>query len=385
MRTTLLIAALTLALSSCGHHGETGHEGHESHSHERHEHQAEKKEHAAHGEIILHKEVAERFGVTVDTARIGDFTTVVEASGIVLPSTASEGVVTAPTAGVLRFAPGISLGSDVRQGALVATIDAGAVTGGDANAAAAAELAAARREYERIGALYKEQLATVAEYNAAMAAYDRAKAGYSSVGATGRALSPISGVVTALNVSPGQYVSAGDVVATVSSSTSHTLRIDLPQKDFRLAASLSDATVKFSYLDAPLQLGLVGGRRMGSASLPSPGATAAYIPVYFNVPGSVGIIPGSSFTAHLLGDVRHDVLTVPNSAILEQQGEFFVFEQLDEECYTKHRVTPGASDGVRTEIVAGLAAGTPYVSSGVTTVRLAESGAAIPEGHTHNH
>lgn len=390
MRTSAIIVTIALTLAGCSNFG-GGHEGHEHHTHERHAHQGKAeehenaKEHAAHGEIILHSEIAERFGVRVDTARRGDFVTVIEASGIVMPSTTSEGVVTAPTAGIVRFAPGVEPGRDVSRGSVLATIDARDISGGDVNAASAAALAAAEREFRRIETLYKEKLATVGEYNAALAAYEQAKAGYSSTASTGRATSPIAGVVSSLNVSSGQYVSAGDIIARVASNTSVTLRVDLPQKYYLLAPSLSDATVEFAYLPSPVQLGTVGGKRVGNQPLPSPGATAAYIPIYFSVPGSHGIIPGSSFSAHLLGNERHDVLTVPNSAILEQQGESFVFEKLDEECYTKHRVKLGADNGLRTEIIEGLSDGTPFVSSGVTTVRLAESGAAIPEGHTHNH
>ena len=78
-------------------------------------------------------------------------------------------------------------------------------------------------------------------------------------------------------------------------------------------------------------------------------------------------------------------MSVPAEALSEQQGDYFVYERLDEECYAKRRVEIGASDGMRVEIRSGVEPGTLIVGKGVTTVRLAETGSNIPEGHSHNH
>lgn len=383
MHKYIIVGISLLALIGCG--GRENHLEHDDHEHEHHEHQETAQHESAHGEIMLHSDVADKFGVKTDTARAGEFTTVIEASGTVLPSATAEGVVTAPTTGIVRLAPGIEVGRNVTRGTIVATIDAHAVSGGDANAAAAAVLAAAKREYERIEALYKERLATIGEYNAAQAAYEQAKAGYSSNASAGRATAPISGVVSTLGVASGQYTAAGDIIATIVSNDAVNLRVDLPQKYYKLAESLSDATLDFNYLEAPVTVSILGGKRSNGAAIPAAGASSAYIPVYFTVPGNQGIIPGSTFKAHLLGNSRQGVISVPNTALLEQQGEYFIFEKLDDECYTKRRVRLGANNGHRTEILDGLPAGTPYVIEGTTTVRLAETGAAIPQGHSHNH
>ena len=109
------------------------------------------------------------------------------------------------------------------------------------------------------------------------------------------------------------------------------------------------------------------------------------MPVYFSAGRTPGLVAGTTFTAYLLGTPRHDVVSVPSTAISEQQGDYFVYEQLDDECYAKRRVDIGATDGQRVEITQGIAPGTPIVVKGVTTIRLAETGSNIPEGHTHNH
>lgn len=361
-------------------HEAHAHEGHEAHEHEAHEHGAAK----ANGEIVLHKEIADQFGVVIDTVASGDFSSTVRAAGVVVTASSADAVVSAPTAGIVRFAPGMEPGRSVGRGTAIATVDASNVSGGDANIAAKAALEAAKTEYERIEALYKDRLATIGERNAALAAYNAAQAAYSPAAATGRAVSPIAGIVTSLVVRQGQYVNAGDLIATVASPGEQTVRIDLPQRYYSQAPSFSDATLILPYDGGTVRLSEYGGKRISGTPVASQG-TAAYVPVFFSAGNTPGLVAGTTFAAYLLGAPRHDVVSVPVTAISEQQGDYFVYEQLDDECYAKRRVDIGATDGLRTEIKSGIAPGTKIVGKGVTTVRLAETGSNIPEGHTHNH
>lgn len=376
-----LFAAGCLALAGCHKHGEEGH-NHEVHAEEA---KADERGHK-HGdnEIQVHDDIAERFGLQIGTVEKGDFATSVRASGTVAASSTADGVVSAPTAGIVRFARGINPGSEVSRGSVVASIDASGMTGGDSNAAARAALEAAKTEYERIESLYKDQLATVGERNAALAAYNAAKAGYSDRAASGRATAPIGGTITVLAVREGQYVEAGEVIANVASSADLIMRIELPQRFYRLAPEITDAVALFSYLPEPVSVSASGGRRTGAAPIPE-NSSAAYIPIYFSVPRASGIVPGSTFSAYVLGSNRKDVVTVPNSALSEQQGQYFVYEQVHPEVYMKVPVTIGESDGRRTEILSGIEPGKTIVTQGVTTVRLAETSGNIPEGHSHSH
>ena len=54
-------------------------------------------------------------------------------------------------------------------------------------------------------------------------------------------------------------------------------------------------------------------------------------------------MPGSFVEIYLLSQPMENVLTLPESALTEEQGSFFVYRQLDEECYEKQLVTTGAS------------------------------------------
>ncbi len=97
------------------------------------------------------------------------------------------------------------------------------------------------------------------------------------------------------------------------------------------------------------------------------------------------MIPGSFVEIYLISSPQRDVLTVPLSAVTEDQGVHFVFVQLDDEGYAKREVKLGAADGRNVRVLSGLKAGETVVSKGVAQVKMASFSGAIPEGHSHSH
>ena len=79
------------------------------------------------------------------------------------------------------------------------------------------------------------------------------------------------------------------------------------------------------------------------------------------------------------------VITIPNDAILEDQGHYFVFVQLTPELFEKQEITIGQTDGLRTEIVTGINKNQRVVTKGAILVKLAAVSAALDPhaGHVH--
>lgn len=363
MKKTLLFASLLLA--ACGH------DDHQRHSHD--DQAAEAHEHESSALIELTDDQAERFGVEVEEVQPGEFASVIRCSGIVDRSAANLATASAPASGVVRYAPGISQGATVDRGAPIATIDFGAVSGGNENLAAAAAVEAARKELDRIKPLYDERLATQAEYNAAVAALKQAEAAYSPAASCGHVHAPISGVVTQLLVADGAHLAAGDPIATFATDNSLTLHAEVTADSYAALQSISDARIG-SYT-----LSEHGGKRTGISS------ENGYACIYFTFNNDGSIMPGSGADVYLLGQPRHDVIALPLAAVTEQQGSHYVYRRHSPGHYEKLPVTLGESDGLRVEILSGLHAGDRIVTSGAMTVRLAESNGAIPEGHSHSH
>ena len=72
------------------------------------------------------------------------------------------------------------------------------------------------------------------------------------------------------------------------------------------------------------------------------GDNSFYVPVTFEFDNKGDIIAGSFVEVYLLSSQLENVLSLPRTALTEEQGIFFVYLQLDEEGYKKQEVTLGA-------------------------------------------
>jgi RND family efflux transporter MFP subunit len=364
-----------LLAASCGQNTNIEDEHEHGHGHE-------EADHAHSEEIVLEPQIAEKFGVQTDTVRIGSFNSSIRVSGEILPSNDNSAIITAPLAGIVRYSSNLNVGSTISKGALVASIDATGVSGGDSNKAALATLNAAKREVERLKPLYEDKLVSASTYNAAQAAYEQAKATYSSSASSGRASAPISGTVTELFVANGEYAQAGSPIASISSDTRLTVRADVPDRYRKDINLFTDARIQLTQDNSTVTISELNGRRTNSSNA---GSSAGYIPVWFEFNNDGSLVAGATVEIYLLGQSAGDAISIPLTALSEQQGNYYVYQKIDEEGYHKLKVTLGSSDGQRVVITSGLKGGEEIATNGVTTIRLAENSGVVPEGHSHNH
>ena len=376
---TAITAICLSALCSCKHeHNELKHD----HSHETEA--ADGHDARAHsGEISLEEERAATLGVKTTTVSPGEFSSVLEVSGEIIPLPSDESTVTARTSGIVHFAPGISQGTQVGAGRRIATISASGMSDGYASAEARTALEAAKRELDRVTPLAEEGIVSRRDYNAAKARFDEAKAAASAAGAmaASSANAQTSGTITSIIAAEGQYVGAGQPIAYISANNSLSLRADVPERHAHFIASISDASFTTAYSSETRPVSDFGGRLTGTPS--SSGASAGYIPVYFAMKNNGDLISGTYCTVYLKGATRTDIISVPVEAIAEQQGQKFVYLREHPGAYRKQPVQTGESDGMNIEIKSGLKPGDEVVTDGTTFVRLAETSGVVPEGHKH--
>lgn len=370
---TVLSAAFLLGITACNSnaHDELAHH---HHNHGGAEHNGE--------EIVLEPDVAKQLGVVARKVTTSPFYNVVKVSGIITDSPAGSAVATAPVAGVISFSPSVSEGSAVNRGAAIASVNPTAVSGGNSNAAAAAVLHAAKAELDRLTPLHQNGIVSTAEYNAALAAYNVAKANYSPA-ASGSVIAPVAGTVTSLLVATGQYVQPGQPVAKIASGTDLILTADLPQRYAAGAAAFTSASVSLPGTSAPVNLDSLQAKRIQNPA--NVASSPGYLPIYFSFHNNGSFVSGTPVEVFLRGAEIPDAIVVPLSAVSEQQGAYFVYIRLDDECYRKVPVTLGCNDGTDVQILSGLKPGQNVVVKGMVSVRLAESSAVVPEGHSHNH
>jgi len=94
--------------------------------------------------------------------------------------------------------------------------------------------------------------------------------------------------------------------------------------------------------------------------------------------------PGTPVEVHLPTAHGEQVLAVPTSALIRDEGLTVVFVQLGGESFERRPVTTGLKDGGWTEVSSGLAEGERVVSTGAYAVRLASVASGAPaHGHAH--
>lgn len=385
-----LSALAALALAGCTPGGSG--DGHE-HGAESHDHVAEtaREGHVDEpGVITLSEEQASALGLTYEKAAAGSFASVVRTGGSIEAAPGDCSTVTATVSGIVSFGGhGLTEGTKVAKGAPLITLSSAGMVDGNYPqqlADARAELAKAEADHARAESLAGNKVVSGAELEAAKLAVDvaRRRVAVLSENATkgGKGIvAPQSGYVTSLVVGEGDFVAAGQPLATISANRNLVLRADVPQRYFAEAAEVRTASFTTPYDGKTHDLSELGGRLLGSGRAVAAGSPT--LPVRFEFENRGNLIPGSVVEVFLKGAPREGVLTVPVSALTEEQGVHYVYVRTAPGHYMKRPVKTGASDGARIEIVSGLKPGEEVVSEGAYYVRLAGMSTAIPHGHSH--
>ncbi len=360
------------------------HEGHD-HEHEGHDHEAA-SEGAHSDEIIFPAAKAKAAGVETMTVNASTFSEVIPTSGRILPNSGDVATISSTRAGIVKFVRPWGVGMPVSAGTALFTVSSAGLPDGDPAAKVRVDYSKAKADYERAEKMYEKQLITQSEYLDAKAAYENAKISAASMkgdaGGSVTITARNAGFVTDCLVKNGEYVEVGTPLMTISSNRRLRLQADLPQREYSRIGSIRSANFRISQSDNTLSLKDMNGRLVSYGK--SSENTGAFIPLLFEFDNAAGIPSGVMAEVYLIGAPREGVISVPKTALTEEQGIYYVYVRLDEDGYAKRNVTIGKSDGVNVEIVSGLNNGEEVVSKGAMHVKLASASKAIP-GHTHNH
>ena len=345
--------------------------------------------HETHGgdEIILPPAKAQAAGIVTSTVEPGRFQQVIRTSGQVLAAQGDEQVAVATVAGVVSFRGRVIEGMSVRKGSPLVVLSSQNMAEGDPVQKARVAYEVSKKEYERMQALVGDKIVSEKEFAQAKQTYENARISYEAVARNhtehGQTVSsPIAGYVKSLLVKEGDYVSVGQPLVSVTQNRRLFLRADVSEKYYADLSSVSSANFRTPYNDKVYSLKELNGRLLsyGKAS----NADGYYIPVTFEFDNKGDVIPGSFVEIYLLSTPTEDALTLPRTALTEEQGSYFVYQQVDEEGYMKRPVTIGADDGERVQILSGIHPGDRIVTQGAYHVKLASASNAIP-AHTHEH
>lgn len=379
---------------SCHHHDDHDHSA-EDHDHgtehveSEHVHEEEAAdEHGHDGLIVLSEAQAKAAGVLVQEIKAGTFRSVYPASGAVLPALGTEETVVATTSGRVELFDGLLEGKSVQKGQVLAWVSARELQDGSPLEKAKAEYETAQKELERAEKLATGKIVSDKELQEARLRFQTANAAYEGLKGKEdrkgvRVLSPMAGYIKQRLVSPGDYVTVGQPIAIVTQDRRLQLRVEVSERYADRLSLVQSANFRVGSQANVICLDSIHGRVLSKGRSVVPGAF--FIPIVFEFDNVGSLIPGSFAEVWLLGAPREGVLTVPVSALTEEQGVYYVYVQKEKEHYVKTEVQLGDRDGLNAEIVHGLHEGDRVVTVGAVYVKLAANAGAIPEGHNHNH
>lgn len=383
----LSLFVLAVCMAACG---SKGHDHDHDHEDETEQHAGEAGDDHDHGdEIILTPEKARAAGVKVETIKPGTFHGVIHTSGKVLSASCDETTVVATISGRVSYKNHVSEGLKVAGGMPLFSITSAGmqVADGDPVQRARIDYERAERDYTRARLLIKDKIISEKDLAVVKAEYEAARLTYTSVQKTRSAggvvvTAPRGGYVKQCLVAGGDYVEAGQPLAVITQNKHLYLRAEIPEREFKELNKIRCAKFRTSYSDRLYDITDMGGHIQSYGR--SAEVNNSYIPVVFEFNNTGDVVQGSYAEIYLITQERENVLTLPLTALTEEQGVHYIYIQVDKEGYRKQEVTLGESDGERVEILSGLKKGDKVVTKGAIQVKLASAANAIPS-HNHNH
>jgi RND family efflux transporter MFP subunit len=246
----------------------------------------------------------------------------------------------------------------------------------------------AKADYERLTELAKDKITSDKDLLNAKNQYDNAKANYDNLvnnfSASGQNVtSSMNGYVKQVFVQNGQYVEAGHAIITISQNKTLLLKAGVQQKYAPLLATINSANIRKLHNNQTFTLAELNGKII------SFGRNASndnfLLPINIQIDNKGDFISGGFVELYLKTSTNTQALTLPNAAILEEQGSYFVFVQVHPELFEKREVKVGATDGLKTEILKGVTQHERVVTEGAILVKLAQATGTLDAHSGHNH
>ncbi len=246
----------------------------------------------------------------------------------------------------------------------------------------------AKAELERKLQLAKDKIVSEKELQSAQKEFADGKSRYDLYNGSFKSgkqtvTSPISGFIKSVHVRNGQFVREGDALFSVSKNKTLVLHADVQQKFASLLPGMVSANIRIPNDEKVYTLEELHGKFISSGRAAT--EESYLIPVNIQIDNTGNFLPGGFVDLFIKTRSSDKAVIIPNEALMEDQGNYYVFVQLYPELFEKREVRPGSTDGVKTMIISGLEAQERIILKGAMFVKLAQATGALDahSGHTH--
>jgi cobalt-zinc-cadmium efflux system membrane fusion protein len=338
-------------------------------------------------EIIYLKEQAWKTIFATEEVTEKPFHTVISTSARVKSLPGAEMVLSSQTAGQINLFKVV--GETVSKGDLIATISGGSLE--DNLTVKLNEYRVAyeksKADYDRTKPLTSSQTISQKDFLEIVTRYKQDSVRYFQIagkvtGNTMRLLAPIKGIISDIMVNNGGFIETGLPVARITNSSELLIEAFVNQSDHQLVPGIFDANFKDPSGNKTLTLSALNGKVRSANAFVNDNSLR--IPVNFTVRNNGDLMPGMFLEAYLMTNPTEKAIVVPYSALLEEQGKYFVYVEKAGESFLKREVVLKGNDGLYAEISSGLKPGERVVTKGIQPIKLSSMAGGLPlHGHTH--
>jgi multidrug efflux pump subunit AcrA (membrane-fusion protein) len=161
------------------------------------------------------------------------------------------------------------------------------------------------------------------------------------------------------------------------------LRAEVQQKYAPVLGTIQDANIRTLHDNQTYTLEQLNGKVLSFGKTTN--SDNYLIPISLQIDNKGSFVSGGFVEIYLKTLTNAQAMTVPSAALLEEQGIFFVYTQINPELFEKREVKIGATDGVKTEILQGITANERIVTRGAILIKLAQATGNLDphSGHVH--
>ncbi len=315
------------------------------------------------------------------------FYSVISTSARVKTQPAAEVVISSQVSGQINLfkVPG----ETVRRGDLIGTVSGGSIENNLNVRLNEIRIAyeKSKADYERTKPLATSQTISQKDFLEILTKYRQDSVRYFQMTGkitdnTVKIVASIDGIISDVMVNNGGYIETGLPVVRISNSNDLLIEAFVNQSDHKNVPGIFDANFKDPSGTMTFTLSSLNGKVRSTGAFVNDNSLR--IPVSFTVRNNGDLIPGMFLEAYLMTNPKEKAIVVPFSALLEEQGKYYVYVEIEGESFMKRQVTIAGNDGLNAEISSGLKPGERVVTKGVQPIKLSSMAAGLPlHGHTH--
>ncbi len=342
--------------------------------------------------LVFTKEQSWKIDFATDFPRLESFGQVIKTPAQVQPAQGDEVQVAASINGIIKYSgSNLTEGQNVTNGQTLLSVSGSALAENNSTVRfneAKSNYENAKADYERQVELAKDKIISERELQSSKNRYENSKALYENLSqnfsSSGQSIkSPMSGFIRNIFVRNGEYVEVGQPIIAISQNKNLLIKAEVRQKFAPYLSSIKTAVLNSQNSKTNYTLEELNGKILSMGK--SVGSDNFLIPVSLQIENNGAFIPGEFIELYLKAEGIGKSITVPNKAILEDQGVFYVFVQLNPELFEKREIKIGATDGIRTEVLGGLSEKERIITEGAIHVKLSQSSGTLDPhaGHVH--